>query len=121
MATIYSAPEEIAKPVVSYAGLNSKNANDIINGHQKAEADYIEKLKAWCKKNSKGRKNVGELIKIQHADSYALYIVFDMKPLELIHVPVGDEWDSPYAELLTPRKVNEMIEQEKRLAELFSK
>ena len=54
-------------------------------------------------------KNVGETIRFQHADGYAEYMVFSMKPLKLIHLNVGDAWDSPYAELLTPKKVDEMI------------
>jgi len=47
--------------------------------------------------------------------------VYSMKPLQLIHIDTMDGWQCEFAELLTPTKVTEMIERDKRIAELFSK
>lgn len=106
-ATIYSAPEEIKLPKFNW------------KSWVEDEEVYLKELKDWCFKNSNSKKNVGEIINIPHADGYAKYMVFSMKPLSLIHIATGDAWNSQYAELLTPKKVNEMIENEKKLKELF--
>jgi hypothetical protein len=109
MAKIYSAPEEIKRPKLDFKD---------VKGYKEGCKKFKEELKAWCKSHSKG-KNIGEVIRIPHADSYAEYMVYSMRPLELINIPLWDEWNSPFADLLTAKKVNEMIVADKKLAELF--
>ena len=104
---------DIYKSPIERPGFNYKT-------WQEDEKNYREEVRAFCIKHSKG-KNVGETIRIQHADSYAEYMVFSMSPLKLIHLEVGDAWDSPYAELLTPKKVEEMIEREIKLKSITKK
>jgi len=112
-ATIYGGIEGIEVPEVSFTDFRA---------YQKACDDYIEKLRQQCILNSKvSDKNIGEVIKFPVADGYALYMVYSMKPLELIHIATMDAWQSEFAELLTPAKVREMIERDKKIAELFSK
>jgi len=110
-AKIYSGIEGIEVPKINFSDFKE---------YQKACDDYIEALKTECKKNAK-HKNAGEIIKFGVADGYALYMVYSMKPLELIHIATMDAWQSEFAELLTAKKVTELIERDKRIAELFSK
>jgi len=108
-ATIYSGIEGIEVPEINF---------DDFKDYQKACDKYIEDLRAQC--NSK-HKNVGEIIKFPVADGYALYMVYSMKPLELIHIATMDAWQFEHADLLTSKRVTELIERDKRVAELFSK
>lgn len=55
------------------------------------------------------------------ADSYAVYIVASMKPLELVHIPIMDAWEFQYANRLTAKDVKEKIRSEKALQALFAK
>ena len=110
-ATIYAAPEEFQQPKLDFLNFAK---------YQKEEEEYLEKLQAYCKENSDS-KYAGEIVRIPHADSSANYMVASLRPLELIHIPTGDAWDSPLAELLTAKKVKEMIDGEKKMAKLFGK
>ena len=110
-AKIYSGIKGIETPKLSFTDFSE---------YQKECENYLEAIKAECKKNSNS-KNVGEIIKFPVADGYALYMVYSMKPLQLIHIDTMDGWQCEFAELLTPTKVTEMIERDKRIAELFSK
>jgi hypothetical protein len=44
-----------------------------------------------------------------------------MKPLQLVHLPLGDGWVYEFDSRLTAKDVKAKIAQEKALAELFSK
>jgi len=112
MATIYAAPEEIKVPKMDFANVQQ---------WKKDEEKYIEELKAFCEECNSGGKNVGEIIRFPVADGHAEYMVASMKPVELIHIPLGDCWDFQYAHRLTAKDVQEKIDQQKRLAQLFSK
>jgi len=112
-ATIYSGVEGIDPPEIDFSNYNHKK-------YEEATDKYIEQVKEFCRKNSKG-KNVGEIIKFGVADGYARYMVHSLRPLELIHLPLDDAYQSEFAELLTIKKVNEMVEREKVLKKLFSK
>lgn len=111
MAKVYTAPKEIKKPVFNF--------NDIA-GYQKAQEQYVEDLKVLLLKRKKG-KNIGETIRFQVADGYAQYMVASMKPLELVHIPLGDAYDFQYAHRLTAKDVQEKIDQQKRMNELFGR
>ena len=110
-AKIYSGIKGLEPPKFSFD--NSSN-------YQKTCDKYFDELKAKCKAQSKG-KYVGEIIKFGVADGYALYMVYSMKPLELIHINTMDGYQSEFADLLTLERVKEMIERDKKMAELFGK
>lgn len=110
-AIIYSGIEGIEVPEITMG--------DFKDYQQECE-NYLEALRTECKKNS-NHKDVGEVIKFPVADGYALYMVYSMKPLELIHIATMDAWHFEHADLLTPKRVTELIERDKRVAELFSK
>ena len=109
-ATIYSGIEGIEVPEITMSDFNA---------YQEACEKYIEDLRAVCKKHKPLTKAVGEIIKFGVADGYALYMVYDMKPLELIHIATMDAYQFEHADLLTAKRVTELIERDKRMAELF--
>ena len=112
MAQIFKAPSEVKLP--SYDWSNANN-------WEKDESEYKKALVKHINNMGYKGKNVGECIRIPHADSYAEYMVLSMKPLRLIHLELGDAWSSQFAELLTAKKVNQMIDADKAMAKLFSK
>jgi hypothetical protein len=115
MAEIYSAPKEIKTPNYNSSNYTHENA-------EKEENRYLDEIRNWLKTNGFKGKNVGEVIRIPTADSSADYMVASLKGgVKLIHLKMGDEWTSQFAELLTAKKINQMIEADKRMAELFPK
>lgn len=111
-AKIYSSPSEVKLP--------SYDFKDVANW-RKDEENYINELKQFLINNGFNGKNSGEVIKFPVADGYALYMVASMKPLQLIHLPLGDAWDFQYVHLLTAKEVQLKIDQDKKLAELFGR
>ena len=87
MAKAYSAPEGMDFQY-DFTNYDPKKYDD-------AETDYIADLKDWCKHHSDSNNPlVGETISTPRGDGYAIYMVFRTKPLELIHVPIGDAWQA---------------------------
>ena len=111
MAKVYSAPSSIEVPSLDFSN---------INGYEKACEKYKADLKAMLQKRNNG-KNVGEIIRFPVADGYAEYMVASMKPVELVHLPLGDAWDFQYVHLLTAKEVQGQIDQQKALERLFKK
>jgi hypothetical protein len=64
-------------------------------------------------------KNVGEIVKFAVADGYAEYMVLSMRPMKLIHLPLGDAYQFPYVHLMTSSEITKKLESKKKLAELF--
>lgn len=110
-ATIYSAPSSVPLPKYD---INS------VQNWQQEEDDYIAQLKAVLLRRKNG-KNIGEVLRFPVADGYAMYMVASMRPLELVHLPLGDCWEFEYVHLLNAKEVEERIESHKILEELFKK
>ena len=110
MAEIFNPPAEIKVPEFNWEDLKA---------NKEAEDKFIADLKKFCLSRKK-EKNVGEVIKFPAADGYALYMVASMKPVELVHIPIGDAWCFQYAHLLTEKEIQENIDQEKAMEKLFS-
>jgi hypothetical protein len=110
-ATIYSAPSSV--PLPKY---DIKNVKD----WQQEEDDYIAQLKAVLLRRKNG-KNIGEVLRFPVADGYAMYMVASMRPLELVHLPLGDCWEFDYVHLLNAEEVQKRIDSHKALEELFGK
>lgn len=111
MAQIFNPPDVIKLPSLDF----SKIAQ-----YKEDSKKYIENLQAFLKRRKNG-KNVGEIIRFPVADGYAEYMVASMRPLELVHIPLGDAWNFEYAHRLTAKDVQEKIDQQKALEELFNK
>lgn len=61
------------------------------NAYFEAVKDFNDRLAKWCRDNSPSRsKLVGEVVNFQYADGFASYMVWDTKPLRLIHLGHGD-------------------------------
>ena len=109
-ATIWSTPKEVKKPMaLDFTKMAEYRAD---------EKRYLADMKVWCEERSYS-KFTGTEISIPHADSAAYYMVLSIKPLRLIHLEIGDAWDSPHADLLTAKRVKEMIKADEAMAKLF--
>ncbi len=111
MATIYSPPEAIKRPEFDFQNFDS---------YLKKCDDYRKNLKSFLQRRKNG-KNVGEIIRFPVADGNAEYMVASMRPLELVHIPLGDAWQFQYANRLTAQDVQDKIDQQKAMKELFNK
>ena len=111
MAKIYASPLEVKIPEFNW--------NDIEQYKKDCET-YKENLKAFLRKRNSG-KTVGEVLRFQVADGYAEYMVASLKPVELVHLPLWDEYQFEYADLMTAEKVQEQITRQNALKELFSR
>ena len=113
-AKIYSVPKEIEVPKMNFANFNLKDYNESID-------KFVENLTNHVKKLGYVGKHVGEIIHFPVADGRAEYMVLNLKPLMLIHLPIGDAWHYEYIERLTAADVTKKIEQQKALDEMFDK
>ena len=113
MATVYSALSTVPTPKFPQPYNHEE--------YQKNEDKYIADIKKELKSMGYNGKNFGEIIMFPVADGNALYMVVSMRPLKLMHLPLGDAWDFQYAHLLTAKEVNEKIEGQKAWEKVFSK
>jgi len=109
-AKIYSGIKNISVPKLSFIDIPK---------YEKEVEQYIERLRTISKAQSKD-DCVGEIIRFPVADGHAEYMVFSMKPLQLIHIATWDKWQSESAELLTVKRVKEMVQLNKKLEKIFS-
>ena len=111
MATVYSALSTVPTPKFP-----TPFDNEV---YKKNEEQYVIDLKKELKSMGYKGKNFGEILRFQVADGYAEYMVVSMRPLKLMHLPLGDAYSFGYAHLLTSKEVNEQIKRQKALLELF--
>ncbi len=123
MAKQFRAPTEI--PLPEYDIRLSNEEND------KRETDYLNKLKAL----SLSRYNlpnvvkpkridlIGEIIRFPRADGYARYLVWNVSPLQLIWLELGDAWQVEGALIrgLNLQDVIQKVEGERAFARMFEK
>jgi len=110
MAEIYSAPKEVRLPKLDFSNMQdyNKDCNRYIS-------DLVKHIKDMGYKG----KNVGEIVKFSVADGYAEYMVLSMKPMRLVHIPLGDAYEFQYAHLMTAKEINQKLDAQKKLAQLF--
>jgi hypothetical protein len=110
MAKVYLLPN----------GFNAPNFDwKDIKQYEKDCAELTDRLKAFCIERN-DQKNVGEIIKFQVADGYAEYMVAATKPVQLIHLPFWDAYQSETAELMTAKAIQQKIDQKIMLDKLFA-
>lgn len=117
MAKIYSVPEGITVPEISFTDFKE---------YEKKCDEFVKELEEWVKKRKPveefGDELVGEIIRFPVADGNAEYMVASSKgPVELIHLPLMDAWHFEYAHRLTSKDVREKVAQQKRIEKLFSR
>ncbi len=82
MAKIYSPPKNLPVPQPDYS-LPGR-------GWEENEAEWTEKLRQYCLANGDGSPEVGEVVSFPWADGCAMYMVLSLKPVKLVHMPLGD-------------------------------
>jgi hypothetical protein len=110
MADIYSAPKEIKLPKLDFTDMQVYNKDC-----ERYVSDLVKHIKDMGYKG----KNVGEIVRFAVADGYAEYMVLSMKPMKLIHIPLGDAYEFQYAHLMTASEINKKLEGQKIMAKLF--
>ncbi|MFA7219047.1 MAG: hypothetical protein WC119_00785 [Synergistaceae bacterium] len=74
---------------------NFDYSNFSLEAYNKATDEYIARLRKWVMKNTDSKDSiVGEMIRFPVADGYANYMIYRTKPLQLIHVAIGDAWEA---------------------------
>lgn len=112
MAKVFTLPEGFDAPDFDWKEIEK---------YKKDCADHTEKLKQWCLERNSEQECVGEVIRFPVADGTAEYMVAAIKPVQLIHLPYWDAYQSETADLMTATAIKEKIRQAKALEDLFSK
>lgn len=111
MAKIYSIPDEVKAPKLDFNN---------VKAWQEDEKRFMSEIEAFVKNyNPNGGEHIGKTIQFPVADSYAVYMVASMKPLELIHLPIGDAWHFEIASSLRASDVLLKIQQAEGLAKML--
>lgn len=122
MATVYGAPAHLPAPDSFSDEFKDENGRWDFDAVIKAEEAWIESVQAAARATNTGDL-VGEIIRFGVADGFAQYVVWKQKPLQLVHLTVGDAWTLPEAHErgLRLADVRQMVERDKRMAELFGR
>ena len=112
MADIYSAPQEVKLPKLDFSSMETYN---------KDCERYISDLTKHIKDMGYKGKNVGEIVRFAVADGYAEYMVVSMKPLSLVHIPLGDAYEFGFMHLMTADEIEKNLHQQEVMAKLFKK
>ena len=109
-AKIYSVPKEFSNIPQIWDYLDNQSEYDKLI-HQ-----WYEDLKNTIKKYNphEDQNYIGEIVKWNVADGYAEYMVCSLKPLKLIHLPIGDAYEYWDAKLQTVKSIKEQIDGRKR-------
>lgn len=90
MATVYAAPIE-APSLESRPG---EDYHERWQRYEREEQAYIKAIQDLARKNGK-HEALGTIVRFPYADGYAQYVLWKVKPLQLVHLAVGDAWDLP--------------------------
>lgn len=114
MATIYAPPENCQPPAPDFRNYDVEKT-------MAREQDFIDKLAKIARNHGKGDL-VGEVVRFGVADGYAQYMIWNHRPLELVHLPIGDAWQIPeaHARGLRISELRKQIENAKALAARFA-
>ena len=112
MATIYNVPKEVKVPNPDFSNYN--RAKEIVK-----EEQFYKELRAFIKPHSKSKYN-GKLVNFPVADSTAEYMVVSIKPLKLVHIPLGDAWEFNFINRLTGKDITDKIDGQEAMAKLFN-
>ena len=80
----------------------------------------INELREFILSRKNNNKYIGKIVKFQVADGYAKYMVASVKPLELVHLPLDDEYEFQYIQNLKWSDIKERIDSEEKLNKLFT-
>jgi len=116
MGTIYNAPKGFNPPDISdYT--KASNFNKYFEDCEK----YVDRLKKTIKENYGDQcPEAGEEIRFPEGDGYARYVIARLKPVELIHLSIGDAWHNRYIHRLTASDIRAELKKDKAIRKLFS-
>ena len=115
MAKVSNPPAELPAPTPDYKNYDFKK-------EQAREEAWEKSLAGWCRKNGNG-DTAGKVVRTHVADSFACYMVFTEKPLQLIHMPLGDAWSAGkvWERGLRLSDVRQMVARSEGMASIFAK
>jgi hypothetical protein len=115
MATDYSPPEGFEPPQITM-----ENMRD--GSYEREEAAFLERLADRAKMNGTSPL-LGEVVRWQRADGYAQYMVWQTKPLQLIHLDLMDGYTIEPALIrgLRVADIHEKVEQAARMRAFFTR
>lgn len=116
MAKVYALTPELQKDLPQITGGNYNWDN-----WQKDQDEFIKKATAWAKARNPQDDLAGMHYEIGHADGAAQYIVLSSKPVQLMHLPIGDAWDSPWADRTRKSDLVQYKKWEEKRVVLFGK
>lgn len=106
MAKVFLLPDGFEAPEFDWQNIEK---------YQKDCAEHTAKLKEWCLNRNSEQECVGEVIRFPVADGYAEYMVAAIKPVQLLHLPYMDAYQSETAPLMTATAIKEKVRQTKAL------
>lgn len=110
---VYAAPTEIALPEPDYSNYNHEV-------QLKREEDYKQAIKDLLLSQGFTGKHTGDILYIPMGDGAAEYMFADGKKSFLIHLPIGDAWDSRDVQFLPKKEVIRRLVSRKNMTKLFS-
>lgn len=119
MGKIYSGIQGLKLPDYGKF-LKTCKAKDPYREYEKIEERYVESIIASAKAAAKCPE-AGEEVHFPQGDGYARYVILNLKPVELIHLAVGDAWHFPYIERLTAEDIRKRMTNDKAIRKLFTK
>lgn len=113
---VYALPQELENELPRFP--NGQPYDDFVA----AEEAFLVRLIAWAKAQAPaGEPHAGAVVRWPYADGYAQYLVVATRPVQLIHLPLGDAWDFPLAGRATKKDIVALIEQDKAWAALVAR
>lgn len=112
---VFSLPKEFESLVPRY------ESGQPYEALVKAEEEFVAKLATWAKARAPQDAYAGSVVRWPMADGYAQYLVAATKPVELIHLPIGDAWDFPLAHRATKKDIVGRLDADKAWAEMVAK
>jgi hypothetical protein len=109
---VYAPPKELGQPPEIAQPFD-------FNTYQRACDKFVQSVKDWAKLYGSSECR-GEEIDFPVADGHARYIILSLRPVKLIHLPVGDGWQFNYAHLLRAADVRKEVQRNKSMAKMFS-
>jgi hypothetical protein len=111
---IYALPDEFQKAVPEWTG-------DSYDEHMVREKTFCNKLAECLRNRNPSDSLVGEIMRWPVADGYAEYMVAATKPVQLLHLPLGDAWHYPLAHRATKKDIVNHLGRVRAMDRLFGK
>jgi hypothetical protein len=112
-AKVYAPPEGVEVPGWDEFMRDGKFSIEVMT---ERESRYLAELAAWLKTHGYAGELAGEVVRWGHADGCAQYMVMRLRPLMLIHLPLGDAYrkDAIFERGLTAADIREQVSRKRR-------